>query len=95
MAYTEAAVLSIVKQRLNRIDTALDTHLTLRIAAAAAELERNGIVLVDDVDDNILLADYTTWRYQNRDSNTGMPEWLRLARRERFLSSKGRGSVDT
>lgn len=93
--YTEATVLSIVKQRLNRLSTDLDGHLRIRIEAAAGELERNGIKLVGDIDDNVFLADYTVWKYQNRDSNTGMPEWLRLARRERFISSKGRETVDT
>lgn len=96
MAYTEANVLGIVKARLNRLasDTSLDEYLKKRIEAADAELARNGIKLIaDNVDDEVLLADYVVWRYQNRDSNTGMPEWLRLARRERWL--KERGANDT
>lgn len=96
MAYTEATVLGIVKARLNRLasDTSLDDYLKKRIAAADAELARNGIKLVaGNVDDEVLLADYVVWRHQNRDKNTGMPEWLRLARRERWL--KERGNNDT
>ena len=93
MAYTESTVLSIVKARLNRLaaDTSLDTYLKQRIAAADAELARNGINLIDgDSDDGVFLADFVVWRYQNRDQYTGMPDWLRLARRERFFSGKGR-----
>lgn len=91
MAYTEVTVLGIVKARLNRLasDTSLDEYLKARIAAADKEFERSGIVLVkDDADDAMLLADYTAWRYSNRDQSGAMPEWLRLARRERWL--KGR-----
>lgn len=96
MAYTEAIVLEIVKARLNRLasDTSLDDYLRKRIEAADAELARVGIKLVaGNVDDEVLLADYVVWRHQNRDKNTGMPEWLRLARRERWL--KERGNNDT
>lgn len=96
MAYTETTVLGIVKARLNRLasDTSLDDYLKKRIAAADAELARNGIKLVaGNVDDEVLLADYVVWRYQNRDQNAGMPEWLRLARRERWI--KERGKSDT
>jgi len=96
MAYTEAIVLGIVKARLNRLasDTSLDDYLRKRIEAADAELARVGIKLVaGNVDDEVLLADYVVWRHQNRDKNTGMPEWLRLARRERWL--KERGNNDT
>lgn len=96
MAYTETTVLGIVKARLNRLasDTSLDDYLKKRIQAADTELSRNGIKLVEgNVDDEILIADYVAWRHQNRDKNTGMPEWLKLARRERWL--KERGTNDT
>ena len=95
MAYTKTTVLEIVKARLNRLafDTSIDDYLEKRIEAADAELARIGIKLIaGNVDDEVLLADYVVWRYQNRDKNTGMPEWLRLARRERWL--KERGSSD-
>lgn len=91
MAYMEATVLEIVKARLNRLasDTSLDEYLKTRIKAADAELERIGIKLVaDNVADEVLLSDYVAWRYQNRDKDTGMPEWLRLARRERWLKER-------
>ncbi len=94
MAYMEATVLGIVKARLNRLasDTSLDNYLKQRIAAADKELERTGISLTaDDTDDAVFLADYVAWKHNNRDQQT-MPEWLRLARRERWL--KGR-SDDT
>jgi len=91
MAYTEQSVLEIVKARLNRLasDTSLDEYLKKRIQAADEEFARIGIHLVAGrLDDEVLLADYVVWRYQNRDNYSGMPEWLRLARRERWLKER-------
>lgn len=90
--YNESTVLGIVKARLNRLasDTSLDDYLKARIQAADIELAGNGITLaVDDVRDNVLLADIVVWQYGNRDKPDGMPEWLRLARRERWLRERG------
>ena len=83
-----AQVLSLVKARLNRPpgDTALDEYLTKRIEAAIAKLEKTGIHLTERADDMMLLVDYTVWQYQNRDKPGGMPDWLRLERRERWLA---------
>lgn len=88
----EVSALAMVKQRLNRLDTNLDEYLAARITAAASELERTGITLNESMDDLMLVVDYTVWQYQNRDSQTGMPDWLRLRRRERWLKQEGAGS---
>lgn len=81
-------VLSLVKQRLNRLptDTSLDAYLSARIEAAASELERQGIHLTYDTDDAVLLVDYTVYQYSARDNSGGMPEWLRYRIRCRWLS---------
>ncbi|MEL7610604.1 MAG: hypothetical protein AAGU74_14015 [Bacillota bacterium] len=92
MAFNEAVVLGIVKGRLNRLpsDTSLDGYLKLRIAAADRTLAGNGIHLIEeDVGDQVFLSDYVVWAHNNRDKNTGMPEWLTLALRERWLREKG------
>ena len=91
MAYNEATVLGVVKARLNRLasDTSLDEYLKIRIQAADAELSDNGIKLIeDDVRDTVFLADMVVWQHNNRDKPDGMPEWLRLARRERWLNQR-------
>ena len=82
--------LSLVKTRMNRpqADTSLDNYLTGRLEAAEAELLRVGIQLTDSADDLMLLVDTTVWEYQNRDKSAGMPDWLRLRRRERWLQQQ-------
>lgn len=80
--------LPMVKARLNRLDTLLDEYLTARIQAAIDDLERTGIVLDDSVADLMLVVDYVCWAYSNRDAQTGMPDWLRLKRRERWLNQR-------
>ena len=84
-------VLGLVKARLNRLasDTSLDEYLTQRILAAIDELTGIGINLGDTVEDMMLVVDTTVYQYQNRDKPGGMPEWLRLRRRERWLREAG------
>lgn len=79
--------LSLVKARLNRLqrDTTLDAYFGARINAAIQELEGTGIRLKDTAEDLLMVVDYTVWAYQNRDSAAGMPDWLRLRRRERWV----------
>lgn len=79
------AILTLVKARLGRLDTSLDEYLAVRIQAAVEELATAGIHVTGSSRDNMLVADIVVWQYQNRDKDGGMPEWLRLARRERYL----------
>lgn len=87
MAVDTSQALSLVKARLNRLasDTSLDTYFTARINGAIGELEGTGISLTSSAEDLMLVVDYTVWAYQNRDSAAGMPDWLRLRRRERWV----------
>lgn len=86
-AIDTATALELVKARLNRLaaDTTLDEYLTARINAAIKEIENTGIALTADAADMMLVVDYTVWSYQNRDKPGGMPDWLRLRRRERWV----------
>jgi len=79
--------LQMVKTRLNRLqtDTSLDDYLMARLDSAVQELEGTGISLTDSAEDLMLAVDYTVWKYQNRDAAGSMPDWLRLARRERWV----------
>ena len=87
MAINTEQALELVKVRLNRTatDTSLDGMLEARIAAAIGELEGKGIRLTDTAADLMLVVDYTVYHYQARDRQGGMPDWLRLRIRERWL----------
>ena len=93
---SKLTALGLLKQRLNRADDALEEYWRARIDAAAGQLEDIGITLTDSVADVmlvtdyavLLLVDYTVWSFQNRDKPGNMPEWLRLARRERWLNNR-------
>lgn len=82
--------LNLVRTRLNRpaTDTSLDEYLMHRLEAAVDEMAGAGITLTDSSGDLMLLVDMTVWNYQNRDRNAGMPDWLRLKRRERWLQQQ-------
>lgn len=86
----EDEVLDLVKFRLNRqsADTSLDDYLRARIAAVEEDLLNTGIILRATPRDEMLVVDMTAWAYGNRDKNEPMPEWLRLARRERWLQQQ-------
>lgn len=88
MAYDAQTALAMMKARLNRLpeDTSQDGYLTARIESAAGELKRDGIELTPGMEDTMLLVDKAVWDYQNRDKSAGMPDWLRLRRRERWLA---------
>ena len=88
MAYDAQTALAMMKARLNRLpeDTSQDGYLTARIESAAGELKRDGIELTPGMEDTMLLVDKAVWDYQSRDKSAGMPEWLRLRRRERWLA---------
>ena len=87
MAVDMTVALQMVKARLNRLpgDTTLDEYLTASIAATVDDLTGIGIDLTDSTDDLMLVVDSTVWSYQNRDKPGGMPDWLRLRRRDRWL----------
>ena len=90
MGVNHETALSLMKARLNRLanDTSLDQYFAARITAAENQLTEIGIDLTDSDDDLLLVVDLAVWQYQNRDKPGGMPDWMRLKRRERWLRMK-------
>lgn len=87
-----ADALELVKTRLNRLGVILpmETYLMARIESAEEQLQNIGIhISADSSRDLMLVVDLAVWQYQNRDKPGGMPEWLRLERRERWLRTGG------
>lgn len=91
--YNAETAIALLKARMDRagmdVPAPLETYWNARIAAAGEDLERKGIHLQDTVDDNMLVADLAAYQSTNRDNNTGMPPWLRLKIRERWLQERG------
>ena len=92
MAANFETALALMRARLNRVpqDTSLDEYFTARLQAAERSLAGAGITLTATADDTVLLVDYAVWEYQSRDKPGGMPDWLRLRRRERWLRQGAR-----
>lgn len=87
MEYNATAALAYVKARREylRLPKEREEYLSARIDAAAGRLKDNGIELHDTPQDLMLLVDMTVWEETNRDKPGAMPEWLKMARRERWL----------
>lgn len=96
MAYDENMALDLVKsrRRILNLPPMDEMYTRMRIRGAAERLEKNGIHLRRTDEDLTLLVDMTVWEINNRDKGSGMPDWLRLVRRERFLSDGGAAQED-
>ena len=92
MAYNETTALALLMGRMDRAGVAtpapLTEYWTSALRAAAAELTNKGIVLQDNVEDNMLVANLAADNLMSRDRTTGRPEWLTLAIRERWLQER-------
>lgn len=73
-------ILALVKDRIGIRTTVRDTYLTAIINAVINELtDEQGLALDGANPHHLLFAvDYTTWRYQSRDSEGAMPRHLQF-----------------
>ena len=75
-----AAILGVVKERLGLRSAARDVYLLAIIDGVVKELEDEKGLVLDSANPYhlIFVVDYATWRYQSRDSDTGMPRHLQF-----------------
>lgn len=73
-------VLGVVKERLGLRSAARDTYLLAIIDGVIKELEDEKGLVLDGANPYhlIFVVDYAAWRYQSRDSDTGMPRHLQF-----------------
>lgn len=84
-----ALALTMVKQRLNRLDAALDDYLKARIRAAYDTMTGWGIHPdLSGMGDLMFLVDLAVYQYSNRDSAVGEPRWLIKRRNDRWLMER-------
>lgn len=83
--------LALMKYRRNRLqsDTTVDEPYMFRLNAVEEELGRKGIHLTDSAADISMLVDEAVFAEQNRDKQTGTPEWLNEIRRDRWMHDPG------
>lgn len=88
-----SAVLEIVKERLGIRTTVRDTYLSAIIDGVMKELEdEKGLVLEGTNPYHLMfVVDYAAWRYQSRDSDSGMPRHLQY-RLHNLMIHAGGGS---
>lgn len=74
------AVLELVKARIGITSKARDEYLTVIIESVVSELENvQGLSInLDSPHFLMFVVDFSTWRYQNRDSHDGMPRHLQF-----------------
>jgi len=73
-----STVLELVKARLGISTNVRDTYLLAIVDGVIKELEDEKGIILDSTNSYHLMfvVDYSTWRYQNRDSEGAMPRYL-------------------
>ena len=71
-------ILQLVKERLGIRTNVRDAYLAAIVEGVVKELEDEKGLVLDDTNPYHLMfvVDYSTWRYQNRDSEGAMPRHL-------------------
>ena len=72
-----------------------DAYLSQLLDFAKAQIEREGIVLSDTIECNMLIVQYAAYLFRKRGSaETAMPRFLRYSLNNLLLSQKGGVSDD-
>lgn len=92
---TSAEMLQILKNDLQMMTDSNDAYLSQLLDFAKAQIEREGIVLSDTIECNMLVVQYAAYLFRKRGSaETAMPRFLRYSLNNLLLSQKGGVSDD-
>ncbi len=87
---TNAEKLVILKKDLQQMTTANDTYLETLLTFAEAAIQREGIVLKDDIECNMAVIHYAAYLFRKRaGADTAMPRFLRYELNNLLFSQKG------
>lgn len=90
---TDAELLTMTKQNLAIAGTTWDTFLTNLIGVSKEAIAREGITLVDTLEDNNLIVMYAAYLYRKRfEDVAAMPRMLRWALNNRLFAEKAHES---
>lgn len=81
-------LLSNLKIDLGITTDAYNERLTAYLENAQKEIQREGVTIGNNVDDDQLVIMYAAWTWRRRDSGEGMPRMLRYALNNRVFSQK-------
>ena len=88
MINTEKLV--ILKKDLQQMTTANDTYLETLLTFAEAAIQREGIVLKDDIECDMAVIHYAAYLFRKRaGTETAMPRFLRYELNNLLFSQKG------
>lgn len=89
---TDAEILIPLKIDLQISASSQDEYLCHLVELARSNIQREGIVLDDNVSDGMLIEMYAAHLYRTRRTPAPMPRMLRWALNNRLLSQKGADS---
>ena len=82
-------ILNLFKMDLGIKSTSRDAYFTSLLTAGKNELIEKGINIdLTVLDDQLLVADYTAWKYRNRQNDVGLSKNLRLRINNRILKAR-------
>ena len=84
-------LLQPLKVDLGITSTAYDMRLTAYLKNACVQIEREGVTLTDQIDDQQLVIMYAAWMWRRRDTGEGMPRMIRYALNNRVMQEKANG----
>ena len=87
-------VLEMLKVDLGISTDAYDERLESIISYAISEIEREGIVLGDTIEEQNLVAMYAGWLWRKRETGEGMPRMVRYALNNKLFSQKMKVETD-
>lgn len=92
---TSAEQLQILKNDLQMMTDSNDAFLSSLLDYAKAQIKREGIVLSDTIECNMLIVQYAAYLFRKRGSaETAMPRFLRYSLNNLLLSQKGGSAND-
>lgn len=86
-------VLALFKHDLGIISTAKDDYFESLITACEAELKKKFTINLSEMEDMMLLSDFSAWRYRNRISGEAMPQNITERIRNRSIRGRLSGTV--
>lgn len=93
MERDEQKVLALFKHDLGITSTAKDEYFKSLISACKTELEKKFPINLSEIEDMMLLSDFSAWRYRNRISGEAIPRNITERIRNRSIRGRLNGTV--